>query len=152
MDDAGFSTPEGVVSELYALVSAAPGASPDWEAVRALFIDETVVVALENAARDTTLVMQLDAFIDFLRAFIEGEMVREYGFEEKIIRMKPVLSGNMAHILTLYESRFPGLSDPPPWRGIDSIQLVKRGSRWQIVSITNDLPAPDAPLPDALRP
>ncbi len=150
MKEDTLNTPEGVVAALYQQVSVEAGSVPDWEVVKALFIDEAVVVALEGPVRDTTIVMPLDDFIDFLVRFIESDLVQEHGFDERIIRMKPVIFGEMAHILVLYETRFPGLSKPPH-RGIDSIQLVRRGDRWQIVSIANELPGPETPLPDALR-
>jgi len=145
-----FGTPESVVKELYRAISVAPGTIPDWDAMRALFIDEAVVVALEGAVRDTTLVMPLDDFIAFLVAFVESPVVQKNGFAERIIRMKPTFMGEMAHIVVLYEAQIPGSPDPPG-RGIDSLQLVRRGSRWRIVSISNELLAPDAPLPEALR-
>ncbi len=150
MEKDALNTPEQVVAALYRQVSVEAGGVPDWNDVRALFIDEAIVVALEGPVRDTTLVMPLDDFIDFLVRFIESDLVQEHGFDERIIRMKPVIFGEMAHILVLYETRFPG-STNPPGQGIDSVQLVRRGGCWQIVSITNELPGPETPLPDVLR-
>ena len=151
MDEEVFNTPERVVAALYQRISFEAGSTPDWDAVKALFIDEAVIVALEGPIRDRTLVYSIETFIDDFIRFIESDNVGETGFDEQIIRMKPVIFGDMAHILVLYETSLPG-SAKPPHRGIDSVQLVKRAGRWQIVSITNELPAPGMPLPDALRP
>ena len=36
-------------------------------------------------------------------------------------------------------------------RLVDSFQLVKKDGRWWIVSVVNDLPSPEYPVPAALR-
>ena len=63
--------------------------------------------------------------------------------------MKPMVFGNIAHVLVLYEAHIPG-SQRPPQRGVDSWELLKRGGRWWIVAVTNEVPAPDRPIPAAL--
>jgi hypothetical protein len=50
----------------------------------------------------------------------------------------------------LYEASIPGWGRPPQ-QGIDSFQLIKKDGRWWIASITNDVPNPDHPVPEALR-
>jgi hypothetical protein len=34
---------------------------------------------------------------------------------------------------------------------VDSFQLIKKDGRWWIVSITNELPTPDRPVPEFFR-
>jgi hypothetical protein len=58
--------------------------------------------------------------------------------------------GDMAHVLVLYEASIPG-SERPPRQGVDSFQLIKTADRWWIVSITNEIPTIDSPIPAALR-
>jgi hypothetical protein len=72
--------------------------------------------------------------------------VQKNGFTEKVIRMKPMVFGNIAQILVLYEAHVPG-TPRPPQQGVDSWELVKQGTKWSIVSVTNEIPAKDRPLP-----
>jgi hypothetical protein len=54
-------------------------------------------------------------------------------------------------VLVLCEASIPG-APRPPQQGVDSFQLIRQGGRWRIVSVVNDLPTADAPLPAELRP
>lgn len=55
----------------------------------------------------------------------------------------------MAHVLVLYESHIPD-SDRAPRSGVDSFQLTRRPDGWRIVSIVNELPTEERPIPEAL--
>ena len=58
-------TPDGVVTEIYDLVSFEAGAVPDWDKVRSMFIPEAVVVL--RTTREATTVFSVDGFIqDFV--------------------------------------------------------------------------------------
>ncbi|MBU0638129.1 MAG: hypothetical protein KKB50_04630 [Planctomycetes bacterium] len=141
-------TPESVVNELYGLVTFKVGTAPDWQKVRALFIDEAVVVL--RTARDKMTVFSVQGFVDDFVRFIESARARERGFTEKIVHMQPTVYGDIAHVLVLYEA---SLNDSvrPPTRGLDSFQLIRKGSEWKIVSITNELVTAARPLPPGLR-
>ncbi|MHC4349759.1 MAG: hypothetical protein ACYS15_14665, partial [Planctomycetota bacterium] len=93
------------------------------------------------------------------------------GFTERIIRTKPMVFGDMAHVLVLYEASIPGSPRPPSLRrqlrlqdaavrdnaavrvmqGVDSFSLIKKHGRWWIAAITNEIPGPDRPIPAQLR-
>jgi len=145
---ATFPTAESVVKELYGLVSFEPGAPPDWQKVRSLFIDEAVVVL--RTARDKTTVFSVQGFVEDFQRFIEHADAEQRGFAERIVRTKPLVFGDIAHVFVLYEA---SLSDStrPPTRGIDSFQLVRKDGRWWIVSIINEICTPQRPLPPELK-
>jgi len=83
---------------------------------------------------------------DFIN-FIERAEVEKTGFKEEIIRMKPLVFGDMASIWVLYEASIPG-SQRPPQQGIDFFSLIKKEEQWFIVSITNEIPTPERPVPE----
>jgi hypothetical protein len=143
-----FKSPEGVVDELYRLVTFDAGHTPDWNRVRSLFIDEAVIVL--RTSREATSVFSVDGFVDDFIRFIERANVAETGFVEEIIRTKPMVFGDMAHVLVLYEASITGASRPPQ-QGVDSFSLIKKDGRWWIAAITNEIPTPDRPIPAALR-
>lgn len=109
--DTSLATAESVVRKLYRLVSVSPGgARTDWEAVRALFYKDAVIV-LRTSPRATT-VFSVQGFIAHFVAFDERARVQERGFSEKIIRLKAMVFQDIAHLLVLYEAHTPGSSRP----------------------------------------
>ena len=141
-------TAEGVVTEIYDLVSFEAGARPDWDRVRALFIPEAVVVL--RTTRDATTVFSVEGFVNDFVTFVEQTPAGEMGFTEKILSMKSLVFGDMAHVLVLYEAHITG-SPRAPTQGVDSFSLIKKNGRWLIAAITNELPAADRPIPAELR-
>lgn len=142
------STAQGVVEELYGLVTFDAGATPDWDIVRSLFIPEATVVL--RTGRTETTVFSLEGFVQDFVNFIERANVVETGFSERIIDTHGTVFGDMANIWVLYEAHIPG-SPRPPQQGVDSFQLIRKEGRWWIVSITNELPTPDRPVPEFFR-
>jgi hypothetical protein len=143
-----FATAEGVVTELYNLVTFEAGRTPDWQRVRSMFIDEAVVVL--RTSREGTTIFSVEGFVEDFVNFITRAKIEEKGFVERIIRTKPMIFGDIAHILVLYEASIPG-SQRPPQQGVDSFQLVQKDGRWWIVSITNEIPTPDRAVPAELQ-
>ena len=146
--DEALKTAEGLVRELYELVTFDRGSTPDWNRVRSLFLTEAVVVL--RTSREASTVFSVDGFIaDFVR-FIEQSDVEQTGFKESVVRTNSLVFRDVAHVLVLYEASIPG-SERAPQQGIDSFQLIQKDGRWWIVSITNDLPNRDHPVPEELR-
>jgi hypothetical protein len=139
---------EQVIDELYDHVTFDAGTTPDWDAVKQLFIDEAVIV-LRTSRTDNT-VFSLDGWVNDFVQFIERANVKKTGFVEKIVRKKTMVFGDIAHILVLYEAHIPG-SERPPQQGVDSCQLIRKNNRWLIASIVNEIPTPDRPVPDVLK-
>jgi hypothetical protein len=147
--DTASTTAEGAVRALYRLVSFGPGETTDWAKVRALFLPEAVVVL--RTSRTVTNVFSLDGFIHDFVAFDSIPAVARGGFTETVIRLRQMVLGNVAHVLVLYEPQVTG-SRRAPQQGVDSFHLVRRGERWWIVSIMNEVLEPERPLPAELRP
>jgi hypothetical protein len=147
--DSATATAEGTVRVLYRLVSFSAGEPTDWTKVRALFLPEAVVVL--RTSRTATSVFPLDGFINDFVAFDTIPAVARAGFTETVVRLRPMVLGNVAHVLVLYEAHVTG-SPRPPQQGVDSFHLVRRDGRWWIVSVVNEVLAPDRPLPAELQP
>ncbi len=147
-EDDALQTAEGVVTQLYELVTFEAGSTPDWDKVRSLFIDEAVIVL--RTTRTATTVFSVDGFVNDFVTFIERANVAETGFTEKILRTKPTVFGDMAHVWVLYEASVPG-SPRPPQQGVDSFSLIKQDGRWWIAAVTNEIPTPNRPVPLPLQ-
>lgn len=144
------------VAAIYGLVSSAGGKLPDWDKVRACFLDEAVIVL--RTSRTTLTAFTLDGFIkDFVdfyeRPFKRGEATavpKESGFTEKVVKMKSWEYGDMAHVLVLYEAQITGFPMAPQ-QGVDSWLLIRRDGRWLIAAATNEIVTPARPVPPELR-
>jgi hypothetical protein len=145
--DAELTNPERMVAALYDEVTFGAGASPDWQRVRSMFLDRATIVL--RTGREQTTVFSVDGFIADFVAFSEREDVRASGFAERVLRTDPLVFGDIAHILVLYEAHIPG-SERPPLQGVDSFQLIRKDGRWWITGVTNELPTAERPLPPAL--
>lgn len=142
------SKAEGVVAELYKTVTYEAGQTTDWQKVRDLFVPEAVVVL--RATRDKMSVFSVEGFIDDFVKFNKRSDVRGKGFSEKVVRMKPMVFGDIAHVLVLYEAHITG-SEKPPERGVDSFELVRKDDRWWIVAINNEVCTVERPAPRELQ-
>ena len=140
-------TPEDFVATLFDLVSFDAGVTPDWDVARSMFIPEAVIVL--RTSREATTVFSVEGWIDDFVNFIENSPAGEMGFTEKVVNMKSMVFGDMAHVLVLYEAHITG-SARDPQQGVDSIQLVQRDGRWWIAAVVNELPTAERPLPAEL--
>jgi hypothetical protein len=139
---------EDLVAALYAAVTFEAGRTPDWDHVRSMFIEEALVVL--RTSRQATTIFTVDGFVDDFVRFIEQTNAEQTGFTERVVRMKSMVFGDMAQVLVLYEASIPG-SLRPPQPGVDAFSLIRRDGCWRIVSVTNEVPAPDRPLPAVLH-
>jgi hypothetical protein len=144
-----FVTAEGLVNEIYKAVSFdSTGPRPDWEKIRSMFLSNAVIVL--RVTLDSTAIFSVQGFIDDFVGFIERSPAKRRGFWEKVVRMKSMVFGDIAHVLVLYEAHIPG-SPRPPQKGVDSFQLLKKSGRWWITSIANEIPTRERPIPVELQ-
>jgi hypothetical protein len=142
-------TPEDVVGRLYELVTFEAGQTPDWVAVRSIFLDQAVIVL--RMSRDSLPVLSVDEFVAEFQGFIERAKVGETGFSETVVTMRSMVFGDIAHILVLYEASISG-SARGPQQGVDSFQLIRTEGDWRIASVVNEVPTATRPVPQELMP
>ena len=83
----------------------------------------------------------------------ERQLERTGFFEREISPQAPRRYGNIVHVFSTYESRRTAdLSERPFARGINSIQLLKDGARWWVVSIFWDSERPGNEIPATYLP
>lgn len=141
-------TAESVVRDLYQHVTFKAGTTPDWEAVKQLFLPEATIIL--RTTREATTVFNLDGFILDFVTFIERANATETGFVERIVKLHSNVFGDMAFIMVLYEASIPGRENPPQ-QGVDYFLLSKRENGWKIVAVTNDIPALGFSIPELLQ-
>ena len=141
-------TPDSLVGRIYREVTFSPGTRPDWGRVRAMFHPDAVIVL--RATRDSMAVMSVEGFVKDFVDFIDRAHADSTGFGEKVLRMKPMVFGDIATVLVLYEAHIPG-SPRPPQQGVDSFHLVRKEGRWWIVSIVNEIITRTRAIPTELQ-
>jgi hypothetical protein len=137
-----------ILAALYGSVSGPPGPR-DWDRVRSLFAPGAFVAPVEHRADGgaTSRIMALEAFIERSSRNVSRE-----GFYEKEIARRTDAFGSIVHVFSTYEARHSP-DDPSPFRrGINSIQLLKDGNRYWVVSIYWDTEREGAPIPEPYLP
>lgn len=137
---------DAIVQATYEAISG-PAATRDWKRFRSLFLPEARFTKAGKGedGKDFVVTWNLEDFI----ARATGIFAKE-GFYESPLVSEPERFGNMAEVLSSYESRHaPG--EKPFARGVNSFELVYDGQRWWVLSITWDSERADNPLPSKLE-
>ncbi len=141
---ADVSSIDGIVAALYDVISGPAGQARDWDRMRSLFVPGSRLipsVAGEHGGA-TARILDVDAYIERVRPNFERN-----GFFEREVARKAEAFGNIAHLFSTYESRHAASDAAPFARGINSIQLLKDGDRWWIVTVFWDAERPGNMLP-----
>ena len=130
-----------MVRAVYDVISG-PAGTRDWPRFRSLFADGARMIPMrvtpEGSAPALTTVEEY-----ITRA---GANFEKNAFYESEVSRRMETFGNIAHVFSTYESRrAPG--EKPFARGINSIQLVKVGKSWKVITILWDAEREGNPLP-----
>jgi hypothetical protein len=134
---------DAILDVLYAVISGNAGQPRDWDRMRSLFLPGARLIPTRptEGGGAAARVMTLEEWI----AGADGYF-RQTGFHEREIGRRVERYGNVAHAFSAYESlHAPG--EPPFARGVNSIQLMKDGGRWWVVTIFWDSEREGNPVP-----
>jgi len=147
---------EHIVAALYDVITGPAHQPRDWNRMRSLFVPgaRLIPVRLVPATADATsgpttdvVFLTIDDYVKLAAPRMESE-----GFYERGIRNETDKFGNMVSVFSTYESRH-ALTDPTPFaRGINSIQLLKDGSRYWIVDVFWDSERQGSAIPPRYLP
>jgi hypothetical protein len=142
------SSIDGIVKALYETISGPAGQPRQWSRNRTLYIQDVQFVAMNEDAdhHPTARLMNYQQFVDR----VDPRLVKD-GFYEGEIHRKTERFGNIAHVLSTYESK-NSENGPIIDRGVNSIELYWDGQRWWMVTVTWDRERPDNPMPKELLP
>jgi hypothetical protein len=146
------ATIESIIQATYETISGPAGQPRQWARDRSLYIPNTVLVAT-GARRDEAGQIRLFSRVLDYQTYagrVDAGFVREGFFEREIHRVTHRY-GNIANVLSTYESRKTA-DGPPLGRGVNSFQLYFDGARWWIISVVWDSERPKNPIPKELLP
>jgi hypothetical protein len=140
---ADVSSVNSILAALYDVISGPAGQPRDWNRFRSLFVPDARLIPTRHAKTGNGA--------DVVPYTPEQYQERATpalakGFFERGIHNSTESFGNIVQIFSTYESRHT--KDGKPFqRGINSIQLLKDGNRYWIVTILWDGETADAPIP-----
>lgn len=137
------------MAALYDVISGPAGKRRDWDRLRSLFVPggRLVRAAERPGGGAEARLLDVEDYVARAGPRLEGE-----GFYEREVSRKVESFGNIAHVFSTYESRHAPGDERPFDRGINSIQLLKDGERWWLVSVYWDSEGPSKPLPEKYLP
>lgn len=124
-------TPGAALEALYDVISGPVGQPRDWDAMRALFLDEARMhVSLtdaEGADRAVSLTVE-----DYIAR--NGERLAEIGFTETETRRETFVYGGLASVLSAYVAIRADTGEQIA-EGVNVLTLMRVGDDWKIASI-----------------
>jgi len=139
------------LDQLIAAIDAAVSgpADKDRTCFRQLFLPDARLIPVRIAADGTATphILTVDGWIEAVRK--RGSAV----FYEHQIKVRTEAWAHIAHLWSTYETRItPDGKAPAVDRGINSIQAIFDGTRWQIIEITWQAETPADPVPEKYLP
>lgn len=135
---------DAIVTAAYKILSGAKGKKRDWDRFRTLYHPQARMIPTGKRANgeEGTRVMNIEEYIENAAPFLEKE-----GFFEIEIAKRTERFGNIAHVLSTYESRHKERDEKPFSRGINSIQLLFEDNRWWIMNVFWDSETDEKMIP-----
>ncbi|MFN2400687.1 MAG: hypothetical protein ABR543_18930 [Gemmatimonadaceae bacterium] len=123
---------DAIIGALYDVISGPAGHKRNWDRMRSLFAPGARLIvarAMPNGGAQPFM-MDVEGYIQRAGPGLERE-----GFFEREVFSKQQAFGNILHRFSTYESRHNKDDAKPFARGINSIQLLKDGNRWWVVTV-----------------
>jgi hypothetical protein len=134
---------DAIVAALYDVISGPAGQPRDWKRMRSLFIPDARLIPTRHSKTGSgadVLPLTVDQYIE------RAGPALEKGFFERGVHATTDEFGDIVHVFSTYESRHTK-NGQPFTRGINSIQLLKDGDRYWVVTILWDEESPTSSIP-----
>lgn len=148
-DSLDVSTVDGLVKAMYASVSFPPGSQPNYNRLKTLFHPEARVVPPKNEKESSVPVIGVGTYMTRSKEFVVLSGLERRGFVETEVARRTLAFGGMVHIFSTYECRSLPSDAVPSQRGINSMQLIRDGGRWWILSLVWEVERPGTAIPKA---
>ena len=136
------NTPEEAVSTLWNALSNDPGASADLAALKRIFHEDAVIFG--GRYKEGAAVVRRSTAEDFLKPY---ERAGEKGFYECEVSRVLQVYDRFAVAYSVVESRTDKTAVAPDFVGVNSVQLYKVGSQWQVLSLYYHVEKQGLPIP-----
>jgi hypothetical protein len=145
---ADVATIDGIIAAYYDVITGPAGQPRQWGRDRTLYWPgiRFFAASVNKDGAPTVRVMTHQEFVDATDAgFVKN------GFDEHEIHRTMSRIGNVAHVMSTYETRTIS-TGPLTGRGVNSIDLYWDGKRWWVTGASWDDERPNSPIPAELLP
>ena len=140
---------KSIIDAMYECLSGPAGQSRDWNRMKSLCVtrNHSIRTGKLPDGRVACKIMNTDEYIRQMEPWL-----LENGFFETEIHRTEDRFGNIAHVMSTYESR-RNADDPKPFmRGINSFQLLFDGNRWWVINVMWQHESDEFPIPARFLP
>ena len=141
------TSPEALLDALYATLSRPPGGLFDWSRQRTLYLPSARLIPSLIQTGGVAEVFTVGEFIEWADGYARADGPDDMGFEERQAAVIIERFGDIAHAFSTYEMGYYGLPEVLG-RGINSIQMLRRNSRWWITQVAWDDASDTQPIPE----
>ena len=145
---ADVATIDGIIAAYYDIVSGPAGQPRQWGRDRTLYWPGIRFFAA-SVRPDGTPAVHVLSHQEYVDAS-DASLVKD-GFSEGEIHRVTQRIGNIAHVMSTYETRRVG-TGPVTGRGVNSLDLFWDGTRWWVTAASWDDERKNAPIPPELLP
>jgi hypothetical protein len=139
---------DAIVAALYDVISGPAGKHRDWSRFRSLFVPDARLIPTRHDKNGNGADVAIYTPEQYQA---RATPALEQGFFERGIHNTTERFGNIVHVFSTYESRHT--PDGKPFqRGINSIQLLKDGDRYWVVTVLWDQELASNPIPPKYLP
>jgi hypothetical protein len=132
---------EAIVHAIYDVISG-PAGTRDWVRFRSLFAEGARLIPVRRTSEGAVpAVLTPEGYINRVQPIFEKSP-----FYESEVSRRIEVFGNIAHVFSTYESRH-ARGEKPFARGINSIQLVREGQSWKVMTVLWDSEREGNPIP-----
>lgn len=126
-----------LMKSFYEVISFGEGSTPDWETMQTLFSRHARIARVTPEAIDY---LDLKDFRNMAEEMIEVGAFTS--FYEREVARRAERYGQVMHVASAYETKISPDAVDFIERGINSLQLVREGGEWKILSLCWDDHAP----------
>jgi hypothetical protein len=124
---------DNIIHALYEVISGPANQKRDKKRFRSLFMRGARIIPTSPRGDGGGAIARVYKVGEFYQRV--NKNTAKMGFYEKEIARQTQTYGNIAHVFSTYESRSAADDTEPFARGVNSIQLLKDGDHWQVVTI-----------------
>lgn len=130
--EAKVSSIDSIVTSIYEVVSGKKGEERDWELHRTIFHPEANIISnyVNEQGEYKIHFNDIEGYIETYSDYFKANDLYEVDVNRKV-----EVFGNMAHVLSTFESYNTPDEETPFKRGVASIQLYNDGERWWVLSM-----------------
>ena len=133
---------DDLIEALYASISFEKGTQPALEKLKELFLPNGWLI---NNNGEVPEMYTIETFILSFRKQIANHSLAS--FDEREVDHHTDVFGDIAQRFSTYEARHAPQDQEPFSRGINSIQMIRTGGIWRVVSMIWNDEKPGHPLP-----